>query len=213
MRWNDFRSSASSSSPAASTGSSGIPRLRAYTLVEPPGSGAIGVSVPPRPSAASLSVPSPASTATTSTPSAAAPRARRAAWPRRLVSTTSRSWSAPSAFWMITRLRAVTDDAVALTMRRTRTTTQAIGRPRGHFGSCRLLLEALGVLEHTRGAERLLQLGEQRGHVLVGPCDADPAAHRPAVAPAQADERGVRARDGVDRDVDLHVLRECAGQE
>ena len=37
------------------------------------------------------------------------------AWPRRLVSATVTSWSADSAFWITTRLRAVTDDADELT--------------------------------------------------------------------------------------------------
>ena len=37
--------------------------------------------------------------------------ARRVAWPRRLVSASVTSWSADSAFWITTRLRAVTDDA------------------------------------------------------------------------------------------------------
>jgi hypothetical protein len=48
-----------------------------------------------------------------------APWARRVAWPRRLVSARSTSWSADSAFWITTRLRAVTDEAEELTIRRT----------------------------------------------------------------------------------------------
>ena len=51
--------------------------------------------------------------------------ASRVAWPRRDVSATSTSWCAASILRISTRLRAVTDDAVAFTSRRTR-----IGRRR-----------------------------------------------------------------------------------
>ena len=105
----------------ASTGSLGRPMVRAKTLVEPPGSTPRAVSVPTRPLAASLRVPSPPMTTTTSTPSFAAPRASRAAWPRRLVSTISTSWSAENALRITTIDRAVTDEANALTMSSTRT--------------------------------------------------------------------------------------------
>ena len=44
------------------SGRSAMPRVRANTLVEPPGSGASATSVPTSPPPASLSVPSPAST-------------------------------------------------------------------------------------------------------------------------------------------------------
>ncbi len=94
--------------------------VRANTLVDPPGRGARAVSDPARPLAASLRVPSPPSTTTTSVPSWAAPRARRSAWPRRLVSARVTSKSAARALWITTQARAVTDDAVALTMSRMR---------------------------------------------------------------------------------------------
>jgi uracil-DNA glycosylase family 4 len=42
---------------------------------------------------------------------------------------TSRSWRAPSSFWITTRFRAVTEDAVVFTMSKTRTTRQASGMP------------------------------------------------------------------------------------
>src|SRR3954447_9894242 len=113
MRWFD---SPSSSTPVASIGSFGSPMVRANTLVDPPGRGASAVFVPARPLATSLSVPSPPRHTTTSTPSFAAPCARRRAWPRRFVSATVTSWSADSAFWITTRPRAVTDDAVVFTI-------------------------------------------------------------------------------------------------
>ena len=91
--------------------------MRANTLVEPPGIGARAVLVPTTPLAASLRVPSPPRTATMSTPSAAAPLAMRVAWPRRAVSRSSTSWSAESAFWITTRVRAVTEEAEALAIR------------------------------------------------------------------------------------------------
>ena len=57
-------------------------------------------------------------------------RARAAsACPRRDVSATSTSCSAPRILRMLARLRAVTDDAVALTSRSTRTGREGIGRP------------------------------------------------------------------------------------
>ena len=67
-RENAVRCSDDSNVLVASTGSSGTPSVRAYTFVEPPGSGASACSVSASPSAASFSVPSPASTATTSKP-------------------------------------------------------------------------------------------------------------------------------------------------
>jgi hypothetical protein len=70
----------------ASMGSLGMPMVRANTLVDPPGRTARAQSVPASPLAASFRVPSPPSTTTASVPVAAAPRARREAWPRRLVS-------------------------------------------------------------------------------------------------------------------------------
>ena len=86
--------------------------MRANTLVEPPGQRRPArTSVRASPLAASLRVPSPPSTTTTSVPLLAALWARRVAWPRRLVSASVTSWSADSAFWITTRLRAVTDDA------------------------------------------------------------------------------------------------------
>src|SRR5262249_25675595 len=60
-------------------------------------------------------------TTTTSMRSRAAPRAMRAACPRRDVSATSSLWSAPSARWTRTRRRAVTAVAVSLTISRRRT--------------------------------------------------------------------------------------------
>src|SRR3954464_12813794 len=54
----------------------------------------------------------------------------RAACPRREVSAISTSCTALSACWIRTRLRAVTDDAVVLTMSSTRTTGQASGMVR-----------------------------------------------------------------------------------
>jgi uracil-DNA glycosylase len=105
--------------------------VRQKTFVDPPGRGPSAVIVPATPSAASFRVPSPASTATTSTPSRAAARASRAAWPRRDVSATSSLWSAPRMRWISTRRRAVTDDAVRLTISSTRTDGQASCVPPG----------------------------------------------------------------------------------
>ena len=113
----------------ASIGSLGRPMLRANTLVDPPGSTPSAVAVPARPLAASLTVPSPPSTTTTSTPSAAAPWARRVAWLRRAVSTSSTSWSPASALRMMTRVRAVTDDENGLTSSRTFTPDRTVGEP------------------------------------------------------------------------------------
>src|SRR4029453_6919769 len=109
--------SASSSTPVASMGSLGRPIVRANTLVDPPGRGASAQAVRASPLAASFRVPSPPRTTTTSMPLAAAPRARRVAGPRRLVSARVTSWSAARAFWITTRLRGVTDDADSLTSR------------------------------------------------------------------------------------------------
>ena len=104
--------------------------VRANTLVDPPGSGASATSEPASPLMASLRVPSPPSTATTSQPSPTAPWARREAWPRRLVAARVTSWSAASAFWITTWVRAVTDEAWGFTSRRTfRPTTIPLPEP------------------------------------------------------------------------------------
>ena len=79
------------SSSTAATGSLGSPIVRANTFVEPPGSAPRAVSVPATPVATSLRVPSPPNPTTTSTPRLAASWAKRVAWPRRLVSTSSTS--------------------------------------------------------------------------------------------------------------------------
>ena len=96
---------------AAATGSLGSPIVRAKTFVEPPGSAPSAVSVPAMPVATSFTVPSPPKPTTMSTPRRAASWAKRVAWPRRLVSTISTSWSRLSRRWTTTVLRAVTDDA------------------------------------------------------------------------------------------------------
>ena len=96
-------------------------RLRSTRSWSRPGSGASTVSVCSSPVAASFSVPSPAYTATTSNGRAVAARARSMAWPRRDVSATSTSCSAARMLRMALRLRGVTDDAVGLTSRSTRT--------------------------------------------------------------------------------------------
>ena len=118
--------------PAAATGSLGIPMVRANTLVDPPGSTPIAAAVPAAPVATSLSVPSPPKPTTTSTPRRAASWAKRVAWPRRLVSTISTSLPVLRMRWTTTVLRAVTDEAKALTTSRTRT-----GEPYCRLGACR----------------------------------------------------------------------------
>ena len=120
-------------------------------------------SVPASPLAASFSVPSPPSTATTSMPSAAAPRASRVAWPRRVVSATVTSWSAASALAMTTRPRAVTDEAEALTMSRTRTRPATVAErrrldgPRRPAGAANLALSRLSVENDAHERRRLRQ--------------------------------------------------------
>src|SRR4029077_20757180 len=126
MRRIDSFARASSSTPVASMGSFGRPIVRAKTFVDPPGRLASAVCVPASPLATSFCVPSPPSTATTSTPSAAAPCASRVACPLRFVSARVTSWSAESAFWMTTRLRAVTDEAAELTIRSKRRTAPGV---------------------------------------------------------------------------------------
>src|SRR3954454_16266800 len=119
----------------AATGSLGMPNVRAKTFVLPPGRMANAVRVPATPVATSLSVPSPPKPMTKATPRRAASWAKRIACPRRLVSTISTSLWAVSARWMTTVLRAVTDDANALTtitMRKTVTISRPFtvgGRP------------------------------------------------------------------------------------
>src|SRR3954451_5589248 len=112
----------------AATGSLGIPSVRAKTLVLPPGRMASAVCVPATPVATSFSVPSPPKPTTTSSPRRAASWAKRIAWPRRLVSTISTSLSAVNALWMTTVLRAVTDEANALTTIRMRKTATISAR-------------------------------------------------------------------------------------
>ena len=97
-----------------------MPRVRANTLVDPPGSTPSAVVVPATPVATSFSVPSPPNPMTTSTPRRAASWANRVAWPRRLVSTISTSWRWLSSRCTTTVLRAVTELANALTTSRIR---------------------------------------------------------------------------------------------
>src|SRR5680860_1043018 len=173
----------------ASTGSYATPSERANTLVDPPGRGASAVIVPASPSAASLRVPSPARTATTSTPSSAAARARRAAWPRRDVSATSSLWSAPRIRWISTRRRAVTADAVRLTMSNTRTRCRVVPAVRCQPVPRSDRLDALTrEITHCRACPRLVDWRERvarekraafRGEVYWGrpvPGFGDPAA-------------------------------------
>ena len=101
----------------ASIGSLAMPMVRAKTLVDPPGRTPSAVGEPASPLAASLRVPSPPRTTAASRPSAAAPWASRAAWPRRLVSFRTTSWSADSALWITTRARAVTNEADVFTIK------------------------------------------------------------------------------------------------
>ncbi len=108
--------------------------MRANTLVDPPGSGASAHVERANPLAASFNVPSPPRTTTTSVPAAAAPWANRVACPRRLVSASVTSWSAESAFWITTRLRAVTDDAEEFTSRSTFMSVGASPNPRLQAG-------------------------------------------------------------------------------
>ena len=79
------------SSSTASTGSFGMPIVRANTFVDPPGSTPSAVPLPAMPVATSFSVPSPPNPMTTSRPRRAASCAKRVAWPRRFVSTSSTS--------------------------------------------------------------------------------------------------------------------------
>src|SRR5688500_4612212 len=119
-------------------GSLGSPRVRANTLVDPPGRAASAHRVRARPLAASLSVPSPPRTTTTSVPLPAACCARRVACPRRLVSAKVTSWSADSAFWITTRLRAVTDDADEFTSSSTFMTVVTLrSKPEAWVGEAR----------------------------------------------------------------------------
>ena len=90
-----------------------MPMARANTFVDPPGSGASAVSVPDEPVGGLVERAVAGEHGDDLDARRAAPRASRAAWPRRESPTTSRSWSAPSAFWITTRRRSVTDDAVA----------------------------------------------------------------------------------------------------
>ena len=79
------------------------------------------MSVPTSPSAASLRVPSPASTDhDVDAPSAARAASRRSRGPADVSATSSRD-PRRAALRIITRLRAVTDDAVVLTRSKTRT--------------------------------------------------------------------------------------------
>ncbi len=61
LNWTSYTGGAASREvfPGGSTGSFGIPSVRANTLVEPPGSTPSAVSVPAMPVATSLRVPSP----------------------------------------------------------------------------------------------------------------------------------------------------------
>ena len=116
--------------------------------------------MPARPLAASLRVPSPPSTTTASVPRAAAPWASRVACPRRLVSATVTSWSAASDFWITTRARAVTDEAEALTIRRSRTSAV---RARARFE----LLGERAQLGHAAVEQaRDLHLGDARRRAI-----------------------------------------------
>ena len=124
----------------AATGSLGRPIVRANTFVEPPGSTPRAVSVPAMPVATSLSVPSPPKPTTTSTLRRAASEAKRVAWPRRLVSTSSTSWSRARRRCTTTVLRAVTDVANELTMSRMRKRRQVSGRRATVPTLCRRLL-------------------------------------------------------------------------
>src|SRR5262249_22155182 len=140
--------------------------LRAKTLVDPPGRGARAVVLPARPSAASLRVPSPPRTTTTSTSSGAAPRAMRAACPRRDVSSTSSLWSAPSTRWTSTRRRAVTAVAVSLTIRRRRTAEHPTrahepGVPGVARGQAAALSELTAEVVACRACPRLVEWRER----------------------------------------------------
>ena len=119
----------------ASMGSGLIPSARANTLADPPGTtptaGASECGTPPHPPrmplTTSFTVPSPPCTISRSMPSRAASRAISMAWPRLSVCATVSLTRLSSAWASRSRVAAVVDVALGLTISTARTSQEPIG--------------------------------------------------------------------------------------